>query len=102
MQIDIINSIKIMGIFNYLKWKFEQFAWFTRHNFTTRCYDCGLLYRDFPCDMVINDSLWIRISPHKTDKEAGLLCPNCICKRLIKEYHLTCVHVKVEIDGMYI
>ena len=47
------------------------------------CFDCGLSY-DNPCfqDLVITDAAWKIISP---DGEGnGLLCPNCICARLVK------------------
>ena len=60
-----------------------------------KCYDCGLPYDKFPCDMVINDKMWKRITP--TYREGGgLLCPNCICRRLM-QLGGTCVHV-VSID----
>lgn len=37
-------------------------------------------YPEFPCDMVIQDRLWDKISP--SGGPDGLLCPNCICARL--------------------
>jgi len=57
------------------------------------CYDCGLKYDKFPCDMVIQDELWELINPSQR-KDGGLLCPNCICARLI-QLGLTSVHVTV-------
>lgn len=57
------------------------------------CYDCKLNYDNFPCDMVIQDHLWKLISP--TNDEGGLLCPNCICKRLM---NLGLTAVKVTVD----
>lgn len=48
----------------------------------TACEDCGLPYGDehgFP-DLLIPDDVWLAISPSGTF--GGLLCPNCICKRL--------------------
>ncbi len=58
-----------------------------------KCYDCGLKYDEFPCDMVIQDELWEMINPSHR-KQGGLLCPNCICARLI-QLGLTSVHVMV-------
>lgn len=60
-----------------------------------KCYDCGLPYDEFPCDMVINDNMWEIITP-SVRKTGGLLCPNCICRRLM-QIGATCVHV-VSID----
>lgn len=59
------------------------------------CYDCKLNYDNFPCDMVIQNHLWTLISP--TNDEGGLLCPNCICKRLMK-LGLTAVKVTVDMS----
>lgn len=50
-----------------------------------KCHLCRLLYGDeygFP-DLVIPDSAWAKISP--TNSAGGLLCPNCINKRLVEE-----------------
>lgn len=46
-----------------------------------RCHDCGLDYSQFSADFVIQNELWRKISPSKN--ENGILCPNCMCKRLI-------------------
>lgn len=49
----------------------------------TRCHDCLRPYGDefgFP-DLVIPFWAWKQISPSKSD--GGLLCPSCICKRLV-------------------
>ncbi len=46
------------------------------------CFDCNLDYSKFPCDMIIQNVLWDVISPSK-DKGCGILCPNCVCKRLM-------------------
>lgn len=46
------------------------------------CKECGKPYGDafgFP-DLIIPAYAWRQISP--TGDEGGLLCPNCICKRL--------------------
>lgn len=47
------------------------------------CYDCGRPYEDsgFP-DLVIPNDTWAAISP--TGDGGGLLCPSCICERLVK------------------
>lgn len=47
-----------------------------------KCFDCLMPYKEFPCDMVIQNDLWEVISP-SYDYGAGLLCPNCICKRIM-------------------
>lgn len=45
-----------------------------------RCFDCGLPYSDDRFwDLVIDDAAWKQIAPIDGD---GLLCPNCICRRL--------------------
>lgn len=46
------------------------------------CNDCGIRYGDeFGCpDLVIPKDAWLAISP--TGHAGGILCPNCICKRL--------------------
>lgn len=46
------------------------------------CYDCGLPYDQFHADFVIQDELWKKISP--SGGHAGLLCANCMCKRLVE------------------
>ena len=47
------------------------------------CDECGLPYSDdgFP-DFIITKEAWHRISP--TGDDGGLLCPNCICRRLAR------------------
>ena len=48
----------------------------------TSCYDCELPYDDkWPGDFVIQHKLWPLISP--THNGGGILCPNCMCKRLM-------------------
>lgn len=46
------------------------------------CFDCGLPYSDDAGfqDLIIPDEVWRQISPDGENN--GLLCPNCICKRL--------------------
>lgn len=47
------------------------------------CFDCGRAYGEkhgFP-DLVISNWAWEQISP--SGDEGGLLCPSCICKRLV-------------------
>ena len=58
------------------------------------CYDCKLDYDKFPCDMLIQNNLWEKINP-TYHEGAGLLCPNCICTRLMK-LGLTCVRTIVD------
>lgn len=44
-----------------------------------RCADCGALYADLGCDLVLPDQQWNVISP-----DANILCANCICHRASK------------------
>ena len=49
----------------------------------TKCFDCGLPYSDRGFqDLIIPDWAWHKISPYKN--EGGLLCPNCINRRLVR------------------
>lgn len=57
------------------------------------CFDCKMDYNNFPCDFVIQNGLWKLISPSKN--EGGLLCPNCMCKRL-KNLGLTAVVATID------
>ena len=61
-----------------------------------KCYDCGLDYNDFVCDMNIQNGLWEMINP-TFHYGAGFLCPNCICQRLTKGLGLTAVRVTVDL-----
>lgn len=51
------------------------------------CYDCDIEYGSpgFP-DLLIPNWAWNKIAPHGpgigTEGGGGVLCPNCICKRL--------------------
>lgn len=63
-----------------------------------KCFDCGLDYTLFSCDMIIQNYLWEVISP-SYNKGCGLLCPDCICKRLM-ELGLTCVQVTVDVSEL--
>ncbi len=58
----------------------------------SKCHDCEL---DYNCDMNIQDVLWEIIDPSE-HKDCGLLCPNCICKRLMNIRGMTCVDVTVD------
>jgi hypothetical protein len=75
--------------------KMRRYSGKAREQRNARCYDCGLDYRKFPCDMIIDDVLWELIKPCHY-KGAGLLCPNCICRRLMKLPHMVCVTVNVD------
>lgn len=57
------------------------------------CYDCGLPYDKFPCDMNVSDEIWEKINPSSFEG-GGLLCPNCICARLIKLPTITWVYAE--------
>ena len=54
-----------------------------------QCYDCGVSYSDFGLDLIVSDDVWDRINP-TTHQGGGLLCPNCICKRLAED-HALCI-----------
>ena len=58
---------------------------------------CGKEYRNFPADMLIQDDLWKLICPTPWDGKGtgGVLCPNCICERLI-DLGMTRVEVIVD------
>lgn len=52
------------------------------------CIDCGIRYCDHE-DLMVDDHIWNLIAPYKNDNDGepfddrgGLLCPNCILKRL--------------------
>ncbi len=63
------------------------------------CYDCRLPYEDFVCDMIIQDHLWELINP-TFHRDAGLLCPNCICRRLRHGLGLTGVICTVDLTDL--
>ncbi len=46
------------------------------------CYDCELPYKQFPCDAVVANDIWRLITPTARGDLSGLLCPNCMCRRL--------------------
>ena len=64
------------------------------------CYRCNLPYDQFSCDMIIQGDLWELINPSK-HPGGGLLCPDCICVRLmelrINGNHLSAVHCVVDV-----
>lgn len=63
----------------------------------TKCYDCGLPYGgDGWIEAIIPDKMWADISPN--GDESGILCINCISKRL-KEKGYTTKSVPVELCG---
>lgn len=43
------------------------------------CHDCGAKYLALGVDLVLPDQVWNLLCP-----EQGILCANCICKRLQK------------------
>ena len=44
-----------------------------------RCEDCGMIYENFPLDVVIPDEQWAQITGY--DDGHGILCAACIVKR---------------------
>ena len=49
-----------------------------------KCYDCGLNYGDIGwIEAIIPDQVWDFISP--TGDQGGILCINCISRRLAKK-----------------
>ena len=59
---------------------------------------CGTKYKDFAADMLIQDDLWKLICPKPYDGQGsgGVLCPNCICKKLLQ---LGMTRVEVIVDA---
>jgi len=55
------------------------------------CQRCG---KKYIIDLMIQDKLWRRITPSK-HKEAGLLCPTCICEKL-GELGMATIHAKID------
>ncbi len=74
----------------------DPFVRYTERPYGCACYDCGLPYENFPGDMVIQDELWELISP-SIYSQAGLLCPNCMCARLMKLPRMCSVNVTVNV-----
>lgn len=58
-----------------------------------KCQGCG---EDYAVDMNIQDDLWVKISPKRS--LGGLLCPDCICKRLV-ELGMPAVECEVKYKG---
>lgn len=56
------------------------------------CKDCGLPYEDFGLDTVLPEEFWIPISPQGEGEGNGILCANCIVKRLSKIEHVIAVY----------
>lgn len=77
--------------------KIARSALWPQHHYSKgQCDECGLPYNLFPCDMNIQDHLWEKIN----DKAPwGLLCPTCICKRLMVACNFTAVIVTVDETG---
>ena len=64
------------------------------------CYDCSLPYGSFPCDMIIQPVLWELINP-TYHKGAGLLCPNCMCARIMNlNLGVTVLNVTVDLSEL--
>lgn len=82
-----MKQVKMSG--SYIRYSDDDRPW-------SHCYDCNLPYKDFPCDMLIQDDLWELINPTE-HQGGGLLCPNCICARLIKLPGMTCVRACIDI-----
>ena len=55
----------------------------THPDCTLVCYDCGLPYgSEAWADVLVPDDIWQQISP--TGHEGGILCFNCMVRRLTK------------------
>jgi hypothetical protein len=63
-------------------------------NYVVKCEDCGMLYSDFPLDVVLSDKQWYEIT-HKTDG-SGILCAACIVKRGSRIPDFTVAKLKFE------
>lgn len=44
-----------------------------------RCEDCGMLYEDFPLDVIVPNDQWQAITGYTDGK--GILCAMCIVRR---------------------
>ena len=81
--------------------KFEKKVLMEKETVVT-CYDCKRPYSDgtWPGDMLIQDSLWLDISP--TGHEGGILCPSCIVKALLEKTGRTAaVVIVMDEDEVY-
>lgn len=58
-----------------------------------KCMDCGLPYEDFPLDVMLPRGQWLLI--HSNDD--GVLCAQCMVKRISKIPGATACHMVVEI-----
>lgn len=65
-------------------------AW---HRMNPTCMDCPLPYSEFPLDAILPRSQWLEINP----LEGGLLCPNCMWRRLAKIKGAIVMHMFLEI-----
>lgn len=57
------------------------------------CYDCNLPYKDFPLDALVHNDIWELIRAEDLEEDVGILCPNCICRRL-RKLGATCLKLK--------
>ncbi len=46
---------------------------------TCKCQSCS---QQYSIDIIIDDSLWAKIKPSNKSKESGLLCGQCIIKKI--------------------
>lgn len=73
----------------------ERRNWRPKPPAKAACYECGLNYCKFPLDAIVSDCIWELINPSEHEG-AGLLCPNCICRRLRV---LGATHVYIRVAG---
>ena len=59
------------------------------------CDDCGLPYGDFGLDTVLPRNQW-KIISKQHEKEAGILCANCMVKRASKFDNVIVAHMVFE------
>ena len=55
------------------------------------CQECK---REYKMDLIINDEDWELIKPINKPRGSGLLCPECIIKKLEKLYNYCCYYLK--------
>lgn len=70
-----------------LYWCIQELELLHAHAGQLKCEGCGLLYRDFPCDCTVTDEVWKQIM----GRDGGVLCPNCIARRIVKEMRVSYV-----------
>jgi hypothetical protein len=56
-----------------------------------RCKDCGIPYGEMGIDLILPDQQWKHVCP-----DDGILCANCICKRVSKMRGTTVIYAWID------